>query len=386
MGVWIVTLRALWRRKRAGILLVCVVALGACAAVVLCGLTGRQEAALERTIDNTVISCVVTDAKGTNQERLNMVNGFVDRLVGRRHAQGCYLDEVVTNVRAKATVALETPKDYKITCILSLDSDHALSAVEGGAVTFFDGWDESAFLTTQRVCLVPAGTECLQKEDGSSYFAVSTMDFSLELRVIGTYVGGGAGSIYCPFYMSWEDGISYLLWVDSCSFDIRDNRRLDEAKAMIYEVFVEPDLKNHNDVLTYGVLVQDETFQRTVEEIRSNLSTLRLLLPVLIVLCGGIGFFANYLSTRSRIKEFAVMRCLGMKSRRIFALVFGENLLLALAGGGIGLLLGGVICGGLTALSLACGAGLTAAFLVGTALSVWRIARINVMKLMKVEG
>ena len=35
-----------------------------------------------------------------------------------------------------------------------------------------------------------------------------------------------------------------------------------------------------------------------------------------------IGFFASYMTTRSRRKEFAVMRCLGMNQRKIFAIVF----------------------------------------------------------------
>lgn len=385
MSLWMITMRTLWRRKRLSILLACLVALSSIAAVVLCGIADRQEAALEYTIDNTVVSCVVTDAKGTNQDSLHMVNGFVDRLLGLRHEQGNYLDEVVCNVRAKSTVALESPKEWNAVGILSQASEHTLSPIEGGSITFFEGWDESVFLTDQRVCLVPDGMNYAQ-EDGIGYFSISTEDYHLRLQVIGTYVGGGANCIYCPFYMSWEDGLSTLRWVDSCSFDIRDNRRIDEAKAMLFETFVVPDRNNQLDMLSYGLLVQDETFQNTLNEIQSNLSTLRLLLPLLIVLCGGIGFFANYLSTRSRIKEFAVMRCLGMKRRRIFVLAFGENLLLALAGGVIGLLAGGIVNGGLNAVSLACGAGLTAAFLLGTALSVWRITCVNVMKLMKVEG
>ena len=58
--------------------------------------------------------------------------------------------------------------------------------------------------------------------------------------------------------------------------------------------------------------ILDETYQKNIEEIQANLSMLRLLLPVLIVVCGGIGFFASFLATRGRTKEFAVMRCLAI--------------------------------------------------------------------------
>lgn len=53
--------------------------------MVLCMLAARQESALEKTIDNTVIPCVVTDAYGLNQDNLHMATGFVDLLCGLRH-------------------------------------------------------------------------------------------------------------------------------------------------------------------------------------------------------------------------------------------------------------------------------------------------------------
>lgn len=126
-------------------------------------------------------------------------------------------------------------------------------------------------------------------------------------------------------------------------------------------------------------------FQSTLEEFQSNLSMLRLLLPVLAVLCGGIGFLAGFLSTRGRVREFAVMRCLGMKQWRVFLLVFEEQALLmvlgALAGGVAGFLLEGALSGGALAK-----AGLSlGVFLAGAAVATGSITRVNVMKLMKME-
>ena len=111
---------------------------------------------------------------------------------------------------------------------------------------------------------------------------------------------------------------------------------------------------------------------------------MRLLLPVLVVLCGGIGFLAGFLTARGRIREFAVMRCLGVKRRRIFSLVLWEHALLTAAGALAGLLtlpLAGELSGGLllrTALLLA-------AYLAGAAAAVGGITRVNVMKLLREE-
>ena len=64
MSMWQAISSAMMRRKRWTILLILIALLETGAAMVLCMLAARQESALEKTIDNTVIPCVVTDAYG----------------------------------------------------------------------------------------------------------------------------------------------------------------------------------------------------------------------------------------------------------------------------------------------------------------------------------
>ena len=173
--------------------------------------------------------------------------------------------------------------------------------------------------------------------------------------------------------------------VESCSFDILDNAQLELCKAAIYETFVEPRLSNVSDGLSYGVLIQDETYQNTLEELGSNLSMLRLMLPVWTVLCGGIGFLAAYLATRGRVREFAVMRCLGLKQRSIFAQVFGEQVLLAIVGAAVGGIAGFLLDRSVFGEALAKAGLLLGIFLGGAAVASWNVTRVNVMKLMKME-
>lgn len=88
MSMWQAISSAMMRRKRWTILLILIALLETGAAMVLCMLAARQESALEKTIDNTVIPCVVTDAYGLNQDNLHMATGFVDLLCGLRHESG----------------------------------------------------------------------------------------------------------------------------------------------------------------------------------------------------------------------------------------------------------------------------------------------------------
>lgn len=376
-----VTLTAQLRRRAASLLLAAVVAAGVFSAMVLQNLTVRQEKALSSMIEDTTISCTVTDAKGTDSGRLHMLSAFVEMLAGKRRLQGCYLDDYVKNVRAKAELPLEIPEGARLRRILSVDSDPALSRAEGAYVEFFDGWEEAALRGREQVCLAPPD---MVADDG--YITVSDeMIGAVRLRVIGTVTNGPDRVIYCPYFMPWAEGISVAFLTDSCSFDIRDNLTLEESKAYIYEWFVQPDLSNQLDGLTFGVLVHDEDYQKNLEEIQANLSMLRLLRPLLLVLCAGIGFLASFLATRGRTKEFAVMRCIGIRQGRIFGLVMAELTVLAAAG-----LLLGIVGGMLLEGEAQPGAWLNAAlmtgiFLLGSAVAVIRMTNVNVMKLMKAE-
>lgn len=380
------TLAVLWRRRGTSLLLTAVAALGAFASAALCSLTVRQESAMAKLEQNARIQCVVTNVQGQNSGNLQMFSVFVDMLMGMRHERGCYLDEYVRNVRAKAESSLAEPAEMRLRRILSFDSDSALSAVEGASVRLLDGWEEDVFRTEQRVCLIPENLETRQGPKGALYVTTVGEDgVPLELQVIGTVSGGPGNVIWCPFYVRRQEGISETFLVESCSFDIGDNTRLEECKEAIYEIFVEPKLSNTAGGMTFGVLVQDETYLATMEEFLSTLSLLRLLLPVLMVLCGGMGFFAAYLSTRGRVREFAVMRSLGMKRVGVFFLVFEEYALLGAAGAALGGLAGFLPGGGFSGGALAWAGASLGVFWLGAAVAVGSMTRVNVMKLMKTE-
>lgn len=379
-----VTMKAVVRRWVASLLLVAVAAAGAFSAMVLQNLTVRQENALNATIANTTISCMVTDVKGTDSGSLQMPSKTVEMLEGkyRESEYGqCYLDDYVKNVRAMATVELDRPKGAELRRILSIDSDPALSPVEGASVQLYDGWTEEAFKGREQVCLVPLD---MVTEDGFINIT-SAWDEPVRLKIIGTVTNGPGNVIYCPFYMPWEEGTFVWFYADRCSFDIQDNFKLEESREYIYQWFVEPKLSNQSDGQTFGVLVQDETYQKNIAEIQGNLSMLHLLLPVLIVLCGGIGIFASFLATRGRTKEFAVMRCIGMGKGRIFGLVMAELAVLALTGLLLGMAGGVLLEGKMRVSALLHAAAITGVFLLGSAIATLRITNVNVMQLMKME-
>lgn len=346
------------------------------AVCILSGLVQRQEAKLAELIRDTKINCIVTDSKGTNSENLGMLSFYVDMLTGRRHERGCYLDEVVTDVRALASQKLDSPEEHDLRRILSLDSDPLLSS--GVQVQFLDGFDETILLSESDVCLIPE--HMVQEGDGT--LTVTSGTNWKTLTVIGTVSDSTANSIWVPFYFKWEDDLSSAFPVQSCSFTIRDNACLEEAKDDIFTWFSRPSVSNGADAEPFGVLVQDQTYLESLSKLESSLELFRLLLPLLAVLGSLISFLATYAMTRGRQKEFAVMRCLGLGQRTIFVMVLLEQMILILIGGSIGMCFGLLLGAAVHAVRIC---GVLLLYLLGSATAAMGITRINVMQLMKTE-
>lgn len=394
-SLWGATCRAMMRRTLAGVLMILLAAVSTFSAIGLQHLIARQQQSLDRTIAETAISCVVTDIKGIASNGLNMFSSYVDRLTGRIGEQRADedLSGYVKDVNALAHIPIAAPAETGLRKILSLRSDPELDPLTGAQVTFLDGWDEGVFQTEELVCLLSGTFQTRTGDDGAEYITVAYSDYeqgqhTMELRVIGQVTGGPAQIIYCPFYQPMRsDNNSEAFLVDTCSFTIRDNTRLEESKQAIYdlELFGQPKLSNQENGLERGVLVQDEIFNKTVGEIRANLATLHKLLPILLILCTLISFFAGFLATRGRMKEFAVMRCMGMSKWRIFLLVVGELFLLSAVGGVIGFAAGWIAEGTLDLCSVYSAASMIGVLLLGAAAAAVRITGINPMKLMKVE-
>lgn len=371
-----IILSTIRHQKWRSILMILISGMIVFAVCLLSGLVVRQEVKLAELIRDTKINCIVTDSKGTNSGNLGMFSFYVDMLTGRRHERGCYLDEVVADVRALASLKLDSPENFDLRRILSIDSDPLLAS--DVRVHFFDGFDETILRSEEDVCLIP---EHMVKE-GDGTLTVRSRNNSRKLNIVGTVSGSSTDGIWVPFYFKWDDDLSSAFLVQTCSFTIRDNARLEEAKEDIFTWFSRPSVSNGADAEPFGVLVQDQTYLESLDKLETTLELLRSLLPLLAVLGALISFLATYAMTRGRQKEFAVMRCLGLRKRTIFGMVLWEQLILILLGGSFGMCLG-LMLG--TAIQAAQICGVLLLSMLGTAAAAMSITRINVIQLMKTE-
>jgi len=91
-----------------------------------------------------------------------------------------------------------------------------------------------------------------------------------------------------------------------------------------------------------------EEVTRLFEGIVGNVRWILLFLAVLVVIVAGIGILVSmYNSMSERRHEIAIMRALGARRVTVLLVILCESILLALGGGGMGLLLGHGLTGGL---------------------------------------
>ncbi len=379
----LLALRVLLRRPGVSLLLAAVAALGVYAGCGLHSLVIQQQRSIEETVRSTVIHCTLTDVRGMNADNLSISTAYVEMLLGRKAARDPSLadmDQAVANVKAKVDWELARPFGMTLCRVLSFDSDARL---EGAEIRLDAGWSEEDFQWDDMVCLIPEDMDAGEYVD----VMVSNPEAAPRLKVIGRVSGGPGDVIYCPFFMGWGDGSSHAFSIQSCTFDIRDTARLEQCKEKLFSTpfFAEPSMNAVPDGFRVGVLVHDEVYLKSLEELRSNLDMLGLLQPLLLVLIGGVSFFAGFLVNRRRAREFAVMRCLGVRRRAVFGQALGEQLALGLTGG-----LAGLCAAQATGLEvrsggLAFSGAVMGMFLLGAAVCAGIAAGGSVMKLMKTE-
>lgn len=386
-----VSWKALLRRWVACLLTVAAALVSVGGAILLSRLTVRQEESLQAMIEQTKILCVVTDQRGGNSANLGVASAYVDVLIHGRHEQGSDLDQYVTDVSARALCACDIPSGTMLSRITAFSADPALTAAEGGSVQLEAGWTEDVLRTNALVCLIPESMKKNLTPDENGVYTVRVQEHdgvSGDLTVIGTVSGHVGDTIYCPFFtLLYTEEYSRSVPVANCSFAVKDNTKLEETREKIYETyFVVPEETQRVDPFAPpGVVIQDALYLETLARLRANLNLLLHLQPVLLILSACIGFFVSYLTTRRRISEFAVMRSLGMRARRLVGLVMLEQTFLVLLGGILGLGAGWLLGSGMDRRAALSAAALAALYLLGACAAVLQLQRLQLMKLLRAE-
>ncbi|MBQ4428159.1 MAG: ABC transporter permease [Clostridia bacterium] len=140
--------------------------------------------------------------------------------------------------------------------------------------------------------------------------------------------------------MTLADGTKVTIYprkpsFSSVLFTVKDNLRLDEARAALEEAGYAP-VGTYERTKPYAI-IDDEMYLNTTRSMQRQIQYVSVLYTALYVLAGVIGAALAWLLAASRRKEIALMRALGTPNFRIILNFLFEHALLCLVGLAIGL-------------------------------------------------
>ena len=273
--------------------------------------------------------------------------------------------------------------------------------------SWLSGYDESIFKGEDALCIVStqfAKKNGLEPDDILSIlFLVEAMGdeqkYWVSARIAGLFNGVSAEEhIYLPFSMSeftLEDvkrsrtGIPYIereditLSYSSLSFRLQNLRNLSDFKEELAE-------RGYTSIGKYDrarkfVVIEDTLLNSSVASLERHIAYMRILFVVTYLLAAVIGFVISYLMTKSRRKELAMMRSMGAGRLRTFFAFFTEQAVLAVVGFGLGIAVLGLFFGGIFTVQWPYFLGYLACYVLGIALSILVMNRVNVMGILTKE-
>lgn len=182
--------------------------------------------------------------------------------------------------------------------------------------------------------------------------AVTTV---IDVEVVGIYEPGWRSDVlYLPWIMSYDHDYyidreypaspeqiaakaDYKVWneilprnVRSATFTMKNTENMDSLREYL-------DVQGYSEageikVNRHAVVIQDKNLEETIKTLDNYIRLMDILVPVMVILFGVIGFIVSYLLIRHRLHELAIMRSMGARKLHVFISFFMEQLILFLMG------------------------------------------------------
>lgn len=339
----------------------------------------RQEEAIDRMTKQATIVCTVTNASGTKTEGIQVLNAPTAlRLQGKLRDRGCTVDDYVSDLRLTAREDLVTPDKavlIRANCPEAVAPDLTLQ--------FYEGWDGRCLEGSELICCISQNLTDTVNADGTLTVELSFFG-ETKLRVIGIVIGS-ENIVLCPFdtQLIGDAKSAAVFLMDRCVFTIPDASRLEEAKAAFAEWFVTPSPAIGDNSQTAGLLIQDAEFSAARAQLQTHIALLWRLRVVFFLLGCVFGFLVAFLVNRNRLREFAVMRLLGLSGPTVALSVVLEQFLPMLPGIGFGVCISLILTPDGTGLPDGCLQAVL--YLCGGVACAWLLTRAAPIRLMKEE-
>ena len=308
-----------------------------------------QYAELDRIYEETIVSCTVSNIKGTATDNLNIPSGYLDFFM-----PGGMLFDDVKDFRCSAQASfLVRPGDIALEeriYLYLINTPDAVSAFQRFPVSYLAGCSKDVYDGDEPVGIISSLLLPEVSEDGTMTLCLPPQcKDGVTFRVVGT-----CESEMPVLYLSLDAGKALYernareFTLSSMSFTVADNRRLNETKIALSNYFMPANRYNTANA-RLGLIMDDAALIEAVAVTERSIALLHLFQAVLCLLAGGICFLVCLLLIGRRRAELAVMRSLGcgrggilMQTMLEYAIYLGVGLLPAFIAGQSGAV---VLCG-----------------------------------------
>lgn len=260
----------------------------------------------------------LSDTKGISSDNLSIPNFYIWHFIHESVSpEGYEIYHLVKDVALKHTVdAIKDNLEVSLIGITRRESDYKLSVENGVQVEFYNGYTWDDFLQRQAICIVPANMR-------NDYIEVFITDDSnilakepapIQLKVIGEVYGGDGSSIYVPWIYVTEDGMEHSEVLRAV---VSDNSQLNELKFRMKRYFTYVDFNRSDTEYHFAMTIFDSSYIATYTSVTRNISLLRTGKFAFFIIAVIIGFLTGFLLVRTRRKEIALLRSIGISTRII---------------------------------------------------------------------
>jgi len=265
---------------------------------------------------------------------------------------------------------------------------------------YMTGYDESilsAPLEGLPCCLVSTDFMAQNNVQYGDTIQLTVLSRKLEMvdvRVVGSFERQGSQDhIYCQLsahidpemlFAGDEAALEklYRYTFDSASFTVPASR-LEAFKDYLGSYGYSD--AHHIGFVRSFVLLEDKTYNDTVDTLTQQNRYIRTLYPCLYVLTGIIGMLVSFLLVAGRKSEYAIIRGLGARRVTPFTALLMEQALLCIIGCGIGLAAWALLSGGVSTIQALLIAGFALCYLTGSAASAAVLGRTSALSLLSDE-
>lgn len=298
----------------------------------------EQQKNYEIVYDTIPVHVQVTNLMGTKTDDLQLPD-WVGDLFTRWG-----LTPLVTDAQFKASLMIgaceEIPGALNLVGITSTQIVPSLLPESGATVLWRQGYSDEDLAGQENICLIPENTGYAGETVTLTFYGTpraSAQDKAerqsaqITLKIAGTYSGGSAGDIYCPYFhiRGLFSRIDKPFRLDAIRATLADNADLEALYDTRTDFFAAPNPTGEktpweNPVFSmdtyypYALDIDDRLLRQTAETLENSILINALCTILVFSLSAAGGVLVGWLTLRQRRRDISLLRTLGTSNASIY--------------------------------------------------------------------